>query len=74
MFYHLPLNLRLLAVEVLHEDDVDQFGSGGGGGGDDEDNEEEEEVVVVEKETLGSYLHAAYDQLISEKKIPTIKH
>jgi len=37
-------------------------------------NEEEEEVVVVEKETLGSYLHAAYDQLISEKKIPTIKH
>jgi hypothetical protein len=30
--YHLPLNLRLLAVEVLHEDD-DQFGIGGGGGG-----------------------------------------
>ena len=32
LFYHLTLNLRLLAAEVLHEND-DQFGSGGGGGG-----------------------------------------
>jgi len=45
LFYHLPLNLRLLAVGVLHGGD-DQFGSGDS----DEDSEKDEEVVVVEED------------------------
>ena len=63
LFFHLTLTLRLLAAEVLHEDD-DHIGSGvgigsggGGGGGGDEENEEEEEVVVVE-ENSDSYISA----------------